>query len=56
MNNFSTAQSASVATQKSSTITRGEWTKPSAKAAEVAQATLTGFAVPPTVDFSTCAS
>jgi hypothetical protein len=36
--------------------TRRPWTKPEAKAAEVARATLTGFAVPPITDFSTCAS
>jgi len=35
---------------------RREWMKPEAKAADVAQVTLTGHAVPPTVDFTTCAS
>jgi hypothetical protein len=35
---------------------RREWIKPEVKTAEVAQATLSGHTVPPTVDFSTCAS
>jgi hypothetical protein len=36
--------------------TRQPWTKPEAKAAEVAQATLLGNSVPPITDFVTCAS
>jgi hypothetical protein len=35
---------------------RREWMKPEAKAADVAQVTLTGNAVPPITDFVTCAS
>jgi hypothetical protein len=36
--------------------TRREWVKPEVKSADVAQATLTGHAVPPITDFVTCAS
>jgi hypothetical protein len=49
------AQESSASTQEDQLVRR-EWTKPQAKAADVAEVTLTGFATPPQTDFSTCAS
>lgn len=55
MKNVSETQGTPTANQESN-IARREWVKPAVKAAEVAQATLSGHLVPPTQDFNTCAS
>jgi len=55
MKNSTAEQRLSTANQDVSS-NRREWVKPEVKSAEVAVATLTGFAVPPITDFATCAS